>query len=115
MAADNTYAIAYLACDIQAWQHLLGDDLTFVHRDGSTEGKAGQLVRIKSCSMESATSHVETVRVYDDNAAIVTGVIKGNARGRGGFHLVYTRTYVRRGGAWQIVAHQSTDAPGNPR
>ncbi len=51
-----------------------------------------------------------TVRVYGDTA-VVTGLdhLRGTYRGQpGDMYLRFTDVLVRRGGRWQLVAHQST-------
>ena len=111
-AGDKGWATAYAACDVKAWDALLGKDVSFIHNNGMIDDKAKQMASVKACMIGSLQSAVNSVRFYGDNTAVVLGNMQGTVKGRDfRFDLLYTRVYVKQGGAWTLVSHQSTDAP----
>lgn len=106
---DGSWRDAYLACDAEAWDALLADDLSFLHNNGSIDDKATQMASVQSCNMASLESQVSSVRVYGDDTAVVLGALQGQTKGGFEFDLLYTRVYVLQDGAWRLAAHQSTD------
>lgn len=111
-AVDKGWAEAYVSCNVKAWDALLGDDMTFIHNNGSIDDKAKQMASVKACPLETLNSQVQKVRVYGDDTAVVLGAMQGKVKaGDFRFDLLYTRVYVKQHGAWKLVSHQSTDAP----
>ncbi len=111
-AVDKGWGTAYVACDVKAWDTLLGKDVVFIHNNGMIDDKAKQLASVKACMIGSLQSAVSSVRFYGDNTAVVLGNMQGTLKGRDfRFDLLYTRVYVKQGSAWALVSHQSTDAP----
>ena len=110
-AVDADWSRAYLACDAEAWDALLVDELTYLHNNGRMDDKAGQMTILRRCNMGSLKSEVASVRLYGDDTEIVLGRLTGETKGGFPFDLFYTRVYVLENSAWRLVAHQSTDVP----
>ncbi len=111
-AVDRSWGTAYAACDVAAWDALLGKDVVFIHNNGMIDDKAKQMASVKGCGIETLLSAVNSVRFYGDETAVVLGNMQGKVKGRDfRFDLLYTRVYIRQAGTWRLVSHQSTDAP----
>ena len=109
--ADKVWGEAYVACDVETWDELLGDDLVFIHIGGMVDDKAKQMASAERCDVKSLETQVTSVRVYGDTAVLL-GAMQGKAGGDFGFDIVYTRVYVQQQGVWKLVSHQSTDVSG---
>jgi ketosteroid isomerase-like protein len=99
--------------DATALAGLLADNLVYVDYDGSLSNKQQFLESIKSAAVISEKINNEgvTVRLYNDNVAVSTGIYrdKGVAKGkrfqrRGRF----TNVWLKQSGAWKCIASQST-------
>jgi len=109
---DGLWGKAYVACDAKAWDEMLSDDLTFIHTGGTLDDKARQMAAIRMCNIESLTSKVTDATLYGDHTVVLTGAMQGKLKNSTfTFDLVYTRVFIRRNDTWQLVAHQSTNAP----
>lgn len=111
---SEQYVAALKGGDAAALERIWADDLTFVNSAGAVQTKAQRLADIRSGANKFDTLEPaeQTWRVYGD-AAVTTSLstIKGQYGGQevsGRFRV--TQMYVRRGGAWQIVAIQMTRA-----
>jgi ketosteroid isomerase-like protein len=114
---SEQYVAALKGGDAAALERIWADDLTFVNSAGAVQTKKQRLDDIRSGAnkFDTLDPSEQTWRVYGD-AAVGTSLstIKGQYGGQevsGRFRV--TQTYVRRGGAWQIVAIQMTRA-GQP-
>lgn len=92
---------------------ILAEDYVEVTSSGGIESRAEAIAALKdpnSSTTSCGNSNVK-VRIYG-NAAVVTGIMHQAGISNGvpfsGKRLVFTDTYVRRGGRWQCVAGQST-------
>jgi uncharacterized protein (TIGR02246 family) len=99
--------------DATALAGLLADNLVYVDYDGSLSTKQQFLDSIKSADVSSQQINNEgvTVRLYNDNVAVSTGIYrdkgieKGKAFQRRGR---FTNVWIKQSGAWQCIASQST-------
>lgn len=103
---------AYIHRNIDALDHALGDEYTFVADDGGVMDKAKTIASFKSGERQ-ITSYVrddERVRVYGDTAIMTYHYTsKETYKGRddsSNDRLI--RVFVKREGRWQIVAGQET-------
>ena len=109
-AADKSWAEAYQGCKMDVMGRLLSDDLLFIHLGSNLNNKEQFMKSVSTCNMESATQDVQRIRVYGD-AAVVHGTLHYKVKNMAGAALMYTRVYVKKNGAWQLVNHQSTAVP----
>ena len=109
--ADKVWREAYVACDVETWDKLLGGDLVFIHIGGMVDDKAKQMASVERCDVKALETQVTSVRVYGDTVVLL-GAMQGKAGGDFGFDIVYTRVYVQQEGVWKLVSHQSTDVSG---
>jgi len=110
----DQYTAALKGKDAAALGRLWADDLTFITPGGAVQTKAQRLADIQSgaTKFETLEATDRTFRVYGDAAVMTTlTTVKGQYSGQeaSGQYRV-TQVYVRRGGAWQIVAIQMTRA-----
>jgi hypothetical protein len=90
------------------------DDYTAIHSDGRLTTKAEELDAFKSGALkyEAIDLRERKVRVYGNTALVITlSSSKGTLNGKpfsGEFRT--TRTYVKQGGNWKMVAFQATRA-----
>jgi uncharacterized protein (TIGR02246 family) len=106
---------AMQAGDIATLERLLSPDLTYTHSSGKQETKQEFLGGIRSGSLKYKAVAPEglAVRVYDA-AAVVTGRCHFQVEVEGrmlDLQVRFTDVYVKRDGAWQLVAWQSTRLP----
>jgi len=106
---------AMQAADIATLDRLLSADLTYTHSSGKLETKQEFLGGIRSGALKYRTVAPEglSVRVYE-SAAVVTGRCHFQVEADGrqlDLQVRFTDVYVKRDGAWQLVAWQSTRLP----
>jgi hypothetical protein len=111
---ENGYCTAQLKRDAGWLDKLLADDYTGVDSRGASETKADSLASLKD-PQNAYSSCVEKdmkVRVYGDDAAVVTGrqIYSGTYKGKQfkDREVLWTDTFARKGGRWQVVASHST-------
>jgi ketosteroid isomerase-like protein len=115
-AAEKAVSQAVTAKDAAALRLLLADDLIYTHSTGLIETKAEFLRKLEDGTQTyHAIQHEDIqVRVNGNSAAVAMGAwydteTKGQARAKN--HLRILRYYVKRGGKWRLVAHQSARLP----
>jgi len=108
--AELSFTKAIVAKDAAALEKLLGDDLTYAHSDGHHDTKASYIDNLKTGKQkyDKAEAGDLSVRVYG-NTAVLTG--KWNLVTDRPLALSILHVYVKRGGQWQLVAHQSARLP----
>jgi ketosteroid isomerase-like protein len=113
IALESAWDQAEQNKDATALAGLLADKLVYVDYDGSLSNKQQFLESIKSgdISSEQINNEGVTVRLYNDNVAVSTGIYRDRGvekgkpfqrRGR------FTNVWIKQGGAWQCIASQST-------
>lgn len=114
VAADNERVRATLATDIDALRVLYAEDLIYVHASGIKDTRANLLATLRNGPTRYRDLRREetNVRVYGDtgvlNGRFTADVIKDGVDRI--FHASFTSVWVRRGGAWVMVAWQATFA-----
>jgi ketosteroid isomerase-like protein len=111
---DRRFA-AMVRADTAELGRLLADDLTYTHSTGVVETKEQFLAAISSQATRYRSIEPSEVRlrVYGD-AAVVTGKVAMQVSIRGqdlNFTARFTAVYARLGGAWKLVAWQTTRLP----
>jgi uncharacterized protein (TIGR02246 family) len=113
IALESAWDQAEQNRDATALANLLADNLVYVDYDGSLSNKQQFLASIKSASVSSEQIKNEgvTVRLYNNNVAVSTGIYRDKGvengkpfqrRGR------FTNVWINQNGAWQCIASQST-------
>jgi hypothetical protein len=108
--AERRRCEAWLGDDLAPLEDLLAEDIWYVHTNGVREDK-GQI--IETCRVGWVVSRGSLdVRLYDD-VAVVTGGITVSPRSdtTTKYESQAIQVWLRRGGAWQLVAQQSTPLP----
>ena len=101
--------------DIATLEKLLADSLVYTHSYGGADSKASYLagVRSKRWQYRKVERPVEDIQVFGD-CALVTGHVRIDLIADGAPKMLesrFTNVWIRRSGAWQMVAWQSTPAP----
>jgi uncharacterized protein (TIGR02246 family) len=113
IALESAWDQAEQNKDANAIANLLADNLVYVDYDGSLSNKQQFLAGIKSGDItgEQINNEGVTVRLYNNNVAVSTGIYrdKGIMKGkpfqrRGRF----TNVWLNQNGNWQCIASQST-------
>lgn len=105
---ERDWADAMVKSDVAALDHIVADDFSYTNWDGTTITKAQHLEDIKSGASKSASlipNNIK-VRVFGDVAVVTLGQQeKAQYKGKDtSGHYLYTDTWVKRNGKWQIVA-----------
>jgi uncharacterized protein (TIGR02246 family) len=110
--AERAWAQAALKGDAAALDKILADDMTHTHGGGRTESKAQFLEAIRSGAQKyEAIDYDEIkVRVYGSTAIVTSepNIRTVNSGVPSSSHSRFLHVYVKQGGAWRLVAHQST-------
>ncbi|MFQ4144512.1 nuclear transport factor 2 family protein [Chlorogloeopsis sp. ULAP02] len=103
---------AMLAQDITLLEHLLSEDLSYVHSTGLVDSKASYITFVRSGGVQYQKIERENVlvRTYSDTAVVtgrilMTVVIKGEVRF---IDNVFVNIWEKRNQGWQFVHWQST-------
>jgi hypothetical protein len=111
---EKGYCTAQLERDIGWFEQYFADDYTGVDSLGESETKAEALASFKDPQNAYSSCLVKDmkVRVNGDDAAVVTGreIYSGTYKGNQykDREVLWTDTFVRKGGRWQLVASKST-------
>ncbi len=102
--------------DLASLARMLAEDLVYCHPNGRCETRAEFLAALQTGALRYRRISVLEMRPRPvGGAVLVHGRIGLDAEIEGtaaNLRLVYTDLYVRRNGRWQLVAWQSTRAPG---
>lgn len=115
LQADNARFAAMLKADAAALDKLLATELSYTHSNASVQDKAAFISDVKSGKIKYLTIEPadQKARVFG-NMAIVTGSASVHVIQNGNdltFKIRYTNAHIKRSGAWQMVAWQSTRFP----
>jgi hypothetical protein len=109
LAVEDAYVAAELARDEAALRRLVDDRFIFNSGTGSTSGKEALIEGVLAMHMVGQTISERSVLV-EDHLALVFGTTEMRFAAPGEPEttstLRYTATYVRREGAWRLLALQ---------
>jgi ketosteroid isomerase-like protein len=112
-ATEDRRIKALIDDDFPTLEAIFADDLTYTHSSSVLDTKAAYMAALRSgkSKYEAIERKPSAVRVYGDTA-IMTGEAQIKLRSQPApFWLRYTLMYVKQGGAWKMVAWQSTRIP----
>jgi ketosteroid isomerase-like protein len=111
-AAEKAWAGAVMARDLAALDRIFGNDLIYAHSTGVIETKAQYIDRLRGGAQRYDKVEHENIRVvpYGDAAVSHSTVrMMGTSNGKPfNDHVMMMHLWVRQGGAWKLVAHQTT-------
>ena len=114
-AAEKAWAAAVMAKDFAALEKMYSDDLIYAHATGIVETKRQYLDKLKSGAQKYDKITFESLKVVPHgNAAISHAIMRmqGSTKGEPfDNHIMMMHTWVKQGGAWKLVAHQTTRLP----
>jgi hypothetical protein len=107
-AGERAWAERLPGSDPSVLQRILADDCVWI-QDGRTKNKAGAVAAAGRGPAGLTSSHLDyaTIRVFSD-AAIAQGSSTWTRQDGTAGHVIWTDTWLRRNGQWQIVAAQDT-------
>lgn len=110
-AAENEWLTGITKNDFRKLDHVLADDLMYLHSTGVMDSKASYVKSLQTGKQKYVSGKINDlkIRVYGQ-----TAVLNGDANfefvtdGKPGkAHLKYTHVFVKGGKGWQLVSHQS--------
>jgi ketosteroid isomerase-like protein len=109
---ENDRIQAGVRKDVDAIAAVTADDYVNIDFDGQVRNKMETLERIRSSEIQLQSNTLDEieVRIYG-NVAVVTGraTPKGTVKGKDfGTPIRYSRVYVKKDRAWQVVLFQQT-------
>jgi ketosteroid isomerase-like protein len=113
--AEKEWAAAVTSLDYRALDRIFGDQLIYAHSTGSVENKSEYLGRLRSGAQkyDSIVHQSMTIRLYGETAVAHVKVrMTGKSNGKPfDDRLMAMHFWVKQGGAWRLVAHQTTKLP----
>ena len=110
--AESDWAESVVTNDVSVLERILADDLVGVDIDGSHYSKEDAIKDFRKHSSDFVSNHLNGVeiRFYGD-AAVAQGSESWKKRDGTTGKFVWTDTWIRRGGKWQIVAAEDLVPP----
>ncbi len=110
--SESDWAESVVANDAGVLERILADDFVGVDIDGSHCSKADAIKDYRSQPSEFASNHLNEVeiRFYGD-AAVAQGNEGWKKKNGAAGKFVWTDTWIKRGGKWQIVAAEDLVPP----
>jgi len=113
--AETGWAAAVQKGDVAALQRTLGDRLIYTHSTGVVEDKKEYLERLRKGTQKyELIEHASmNIRAYGNSGVVASRVrMKGRSNERlFDDQLLMLHVWVKQGGRWQLVAHQTTKLP----
>jgi ketosteroid isomerase-like protein len=115
VSADMGWAAAIMKMDYAALEKMLADELVYTHSTGLIDTKREYIDNLKTGVQKyNSVQHLDPkVQVYGTTAILTSG-LKMDTTTRGtqqvaSFRVIHV--WVKRAGAWQLAAHQTTRLP----
>ncbi len=109
MAVDEAYRLAQIHHDVDALDRILHPAFYGMNQNGNGRNKAQLIDLWRSFRIESLTTDAFEVRVTGDTAVVNGRQTERN--GTGTDRMLFTRTYVRVDGRWQLVNKMQFRSP----
>jgi ketosteroid isomerase-like protein len=101
--------------DVAAAARYLADDLIYTHSTGLAESKSEYLAKLKAGTQKYTNLDLmnPVIRVYGDAAVLNTQIrMRGATQGTPFDNTLFMmQVWAKQGGAWKMVAHQTTRKP----
>jgi ketosteroid isomerase-like protein len=112
LAANRRYDTALVTADAAALTAIYRPDFVYIGPEGVVRDKPTQIAALVSGTVDLLEGRSDSVAVrrYGDSA-ILTGRFTGRVRtpdGEYAFREIYSTTWVRRAGAWQLALEHGT-------
>ncbi|MEJ7623442.1 MAG: nuclear transport factor 2 family protein [Pyrinomonadaceae bacterium] len=118
---ERAWLDAYEKHDVKSMTAIVGGDFVITFPEGGQQTKADILRMIgrpvtPAREMKFSTENVKG-RAYGDTVILMGRVVTESMRDGKPFkeHQLYTDTYVRRNGKWQVVASHLSNVPAEPK
>jgi hypothetical protein len=113
--AESDWAESVVTNNVSVLERILADDFVGVDIDGSHYSKADAIKDFRAHPSEFASNHLNEIgiRFYGD-AAVAQGNESWKKKDATPGKFVWTDTWIRRGGKWQIVAAEDLVPPVTP-
>jgi ketosteroid isomerase-like protein len=114
LAADAARVTALLSQDYDAADKLFAEELTYCHSNGNQDSKQTYMDGLRSGNSRYAEMNMfdMTARIYGDTAVLsgkfTAKVVLGGGAREANLHSRVLMVWVKRDGAWQLVAWEST-------
>jgi ketosteroid isomerase-like protein len=114
-AAEKTWSTSIVKQDWAKLEALLADDLVYYHSSGVIDSKKSYLESVKTGALKyiGVDYEKQQIRVYG-NTAVLNATFRVRANDHGTMvnnHLLLTHVFVKQGGTWRLVSHQTTKIP----
>lgn len=113
--AERAWAAAVEKGDTAAMNKLYADDMVYCHSTGLAESKAEYMAKLKTGEQKYTKIDIKNlkVKVLKELAIVnANGKFLGATKGVPfDNNLAWTHIYVKRGGQWVMVSHQSARMP----
>jgi len=111
-AAERAWVRAITTNNGAALDKLLGDQLIYAHSTGIVDTKKDYITKIASGRQkyEGVDHQSMIVKIYGSTAVVHARVHMWGVNQSGKFddHLMMLHVWLKNGGEWQLVAHQTT-------
>jgi ketosteroid isomerase-like protein len=113
--AESDWAESVVTNDVSVLERILADDFIGVDIDGSHYSKADAIKDFRTHSSEFVSNHVNEVEVrFYGDTAVAQGYESWKKKNGTPGEFVWTDTWIKRGGKWQIVAAEDLVPPVAP-
>ncbi len=113
--AESDWAESVVPNDVGVLERILADDFVGVDIDGSHYSKADAIKDFRTHPSDFVSNHLNEVDIrFFGDAAVAQGHETWKKKDGTTGKFVWTDTWVRRGGKWQIVAAEDLVPPAAP-
>lgn len=110
--AEKAWSAAVIARNFAALDKIYSNDLLYAHSTGNVENKQQYMDRLKSGKQRYEKVHFEKLQVFPHgDTSVVHGILRmaGTSNGEPfNHHIMLMHVWVKKGGEWKLVAHQTT-------
>lgn len=113
--SESDWAESTVTNDVSILKRILADDFVGVEIDGSHYTKADAIKWYRTHPSEFVSNHLDGVEIhFYSDAAVAQGSESWKKKDGTPGKFVWTDTWIRRGGKWQVVAAEDLVPPSAP-